>query len=49
MKVLSRQPEEDRGILSDAPEHGEIFKFIAGLAHDVDALVFEFREIVHGN
>ena len=40
-KGLARQPEQDGGILADAPEHGEVLKFVESLAQDVDALVFQ--------
>src|SRR5262249_54514197 len=47
-KSLACQPQQDRGILADAPEHGQVLEFVEGLAQDVNALVFEFGEVVHG-
>jgi hypothetical protein len=44
---LAREPKEDGGVFANAPEHGEVFKFIECLAEDVDALVFQFRQVIH--
>ena len=30
------QPEEDRGVLADGPEHAEVFEVGVGFAEDVD-------------
>ena len=39
---LARQPEQDRGILADAPQHRQTFKLVIRLAQDVDALILQF-------
>jgi len=41
-KGLARQPQQNGGILSNAPEHCEILESVKRLAQDVYALVFEF-------
>ena len=46
-KGLAGQPQQHGGILADAPEHGQVFEFVEGLAQDVNALIFQFRKIVH--
>jgi hypothetical protein len=37
---FASQPEQNSGILSDAPKHGEIVEVVVRLAQDVNALVF---------
>ena len=46
-KCLARQPQQDGGILADAPEHGEILKFVESLAENVDALVLQLGKVIH--
>ena len=38
---LARQPQHDRGVLADGPQHAEVSEVLPGLAQDVDALIFE--------
>ena len=44
---LARQPEQDGGILADAPEHGGTVELVERLAEDVHALAFELIKMVH--
>ena len=44
---FARQPQQHGRILADAPEHREVLKLVERLAQDVNALVFEFRKIIH--
>jgi hypothetical protein len=41
-KCLPGEPEQDSRVFSDTPEHGEVLEFVERLAHDVNALVFQF-------
>ena len=40
-KRLACQPQQDGGVLSDAPKHGEVLKLVVRLSEDVDALAFQ--------
>jgi hypothetical protein len=46
-KSFASKPEQDGGVLANAPQHREIFKFVERLSEDVNALIFEFRKIIH--
>ena len=46
VKRLAREPEKDRGVLADAPEHAEIAERGVGLAQDVHAFAFQFIEMI---
>ena len=45
---FSRQPEEHGRVLTNAPKHRKILKLVESLAHDVNALLFQFRKVIHG-
>ena len=47
-KGFARQPQQHGGVLADAPQHGEVLELVERFAEDVDGLVFEFGEVVHG-
>ena len=44
---LLGQPEEDVGVLAHRPEHRRLLEAVEGLAHQVDALRFEFVQVCH--
>ena len=44
---LARQPQQHGRVLANRPEHGQVLKLVERLAHDVNALLFEFTEIIH--
>ena len=46
VKRLAREPEKDRGVLADAPEHAEIAERGVSLAQDVHAFAFQFIEMI---
>ena len=45
---LARQPQQDRRVLADRPQHAQALEVPEGLAEDEDALLFELVEVVHG-
>ncbi len=40
-KRFARQPQQHGRVLTDAPQHREVFKFVECLAHDVNALILQ--------
>ena len=44
---LAGQPQQHRAVLADRPEHHELLELAIRLAQDVDALGFEFVEMIH--
>jgi hypothetical protein len=44
---LAREPQQDRAVLADRPEHSEIAERGIGFAQDVNAAVFQLIELVH--
>ena len=47
-KRLARQPQQHSGIFAHRPEHGEIIEMLIGFAKDIDALVFQLTQVLHG-
>ena len=46
VKRLAREPEKDRRVLADAPEHAEIAERGVSLAQNVHAFAFQFIEMI---
>ena len=44
---LARQPQEDRAVLANRPQHAQARKRGIGLAQDVNAPVLQLIEVVH--
>src|SRR5690606_19384237 len=42
-----RQPQEDRRILADGPQHAQVFEVAERLPEDVHALLLELVQVVH--
>ena len=38
---LACKPQHYRRVLTDGPEHGQVFELLVGLAEDENTLVFE--------
>jgi hypothetical protein len=47
-KGLACHPEQNRRVFADAPQHRQVLEPVKGLAHDVDALVLKFSQMIHG-
>jgi len=46
-KSLPAEPEEGRRIVSNRPEHGNVFESVVGFSDDGNTLVFQSTEMVH--
>ncbi len=44
---LAREPEQDRAVLADRPEHAEALEVGVGFTEDVHALVFQLIKMIH--
>ena len=44
---LAREPEQDRAVLADRPQHAQVLELRVRLAKDEDALTLQLVEVVH--